>query len=273
MQLLRKKDSPADLSVPGYKPRIQKSEYEKKQEVVKEQIMATQRKSVQLHTLEKKYLTQSAAAVGASVGLVLLFIFILFPTMIRFAGNLKGFSVLKSDTIPPRIPVFAAPPLATQESSVSLSGFAEAKSTIVLVKNGQESERVQANDSGEYTLTLNLDDGDNTFTMYSIDEAENESNVSKPFVIKKDNEAPELTIEAPENDRTITNTRERDVEVKGKVNETAKVFLNDSFVSVDGDGNFSTTYTLNEGANELTIKAVDQAENTTEEKRTVTFKP
>jgi hypothetical protein len=53
------------------------------------------------------------------------------------------------------------------EASLNLDGFAEPKSTVVLIKNGQEDGRTDVNDEGAFTLPVNLDEGENKIAVYS----------------------------------------------------------------------------------------------------------
>lgn len=225
-------------------------------------------------TQNRRIFFQGVMALGGSVVMVLAFVFLVLPIMIRFAGNLGNLAnFTQGDQIPPRVPVYSAPPAATQDSSINLTGFGEPKSEVVIVNNGRESTRSVVSDEGDFSLSLELDEGENKFSAYGIDPAGNESGLGKEYIVLFDREAPEVEWESPEDGKTITNLRERTVAVKGKVNETAKVTLNDRFVSVDTEGNFSTNFELQQGENVLLLKVTDQAGNEVEIERKVNFRP
>ncbi len=250
------------------------SAYEQTQQFLKNQILSIQRKSKNLKESERSILFQSIAALSASVALGLAFIFFIFPLLIRFAGNWGNLAVFQqSDSIPPRIPAFAAPPEATQESSIILSGFGEPKSKIVVVKNGQQSENTQVDDNGEFSLNVGLNEGENTIALFSVDEAKNESANSKTYTISFDKTPPEVDWQTPEDKKVVKNLREQSIEVKGTANEAAKVYLNDKFVANSPDGNFKTNFQLNQGDNALSLKVTDNAGNETVVERVVSFKP
>lgn len=248
--------------------------YEQTQQFLKDKILSVQRKSQNLKETERTLVIQSIAALSGSLALCLAFVFLIFPMLIRFAGNLSSLSVFpQTDTIPPRIPAFAAPAEATQESSITLNGFGEPKSKVIVVKNGQEAATVDVNDAGEFNLSLNLDEGANEIALYGVDEAKNESSTSKTYTVNFDQKPPEVDWQTPEENKVVRNLREQAVEVKGKANEPAKIYLNDQFVANSADGEFSTQFNLQQGENKLTLKVTDSAGNETVVERMVSFKP
>lgn len=250
------------------------SKYEQTQKFLKDRILAVQLKSRNLKDTERKMLIQSVTALGGSFVLCVVYLFLVFPLLIRFAGNLSNLSVFpQTDSIAPRVPAFSAPPEATQESSITLEGFAEPKSKVVLIKNGQEGDNTEVNDEGAFSMQVNLDEGENTLALYSIDEAKNESSVGKEYKVVFDKTAPEVDWQTPEDQKTVKNLREQTIDVKGKANERTKIYLNDQFISASSDGEFSTTFLLQQGENKLTLKVVDEAGNETSVERIVFFKP
>lgn len=248
--------------------------YEQTQKFLKDQILSVQKKSRNLKETERTLVIQSIAALSGTLALIIGFIFVFFPLLIRFAGNLGNLTAFtQSDTIPPRIPAITAPVEATQEDHVDLAGFGEPKSKVFVVKNGQEAGSTDVNDAGEFTLTVALDEGQNEIQLYSTDEAKNESATSGKYVINFDKTPPEVDWQSPEEGKVVRNLREQSIEVKGKASEAAKIYLNDQFVANSADGNFSTTFQLQQGDNKLTLKVVDAAQNETTVERTVSFKP
>ncbi|MEK7127139.1 MAG: hypothetical protein AAB838_00245 [Patescibacteria group bacterium] len=61
--------------------------------------------------------------------------------------------------------------------------------------------------------------------------------------------------------------------IKGVTIPKAEVFINDLELVADAKGNFSGTITLEEGDNPISIIAVDENGNSSEEEITVTYEP
>jgi len=248
--------------------------YEHKQESIKQQIMATQRNSVKVKEQQKNILVQTLGIVVLAIVLMLLFIFLLLPGALRFSASLKSMSVFQQeDTIPPRTPSYSVPISATKESSLEISGYGESASKVIAVVNGTEYTTVDISEGGDFSLSIELSDGENKIALYSKDAAENESSLGKEYNVIKDSTIPEVEWNSPEDNKIVTNLRDKQIKVEGTLNETAKVYLNDTIVFVDDEGNFEDQFNLNDGENTLILKAVDRAGNEVEMTRKVTFKP
>ena len=84
-----------------------------------------------------------------------------------------------------------------------------------------------------------------------------------------DSVAPTITITTPQ-DNSFTN--QENLTVSGQVNETVTTLtVNGASVTPDGSSNFSSSLTLVEGANTITVVATDLASNQTTEVRAVTL--
>lgn len=79
-----------------------------------------------------------------------------------------------------------------------------------------------------------------------------------------------LTVTSPSDKSTVTvpNTI-----VKGNTIAGADVFVNDTEVTADSQGNFSTPFTLDEGDNVISVTANDATGNYAERDLTVTYTP
>lgn len=249
--------------------------YAVQQQRLERGVMAQQLSTRKAKKESQKMLFQTIGIVVVTIVLLVLFIFVLMPGAIRLAGSFGGLTtVTQSDTVPPRIPTYSAPPSATNESQITVTGFGEPNSSVVLVMNGQESTRETISESGEFSISIDLNDGENVFALYSVDEAENESNLGRQYTVVYDTEAPEFEWNEPEDGRTVTNLRERTIKVAGKIeDQNVKVYLNDRIVFVNSAGEFSESFQLSDGENTLKLKAVDEAGNETEAERVVTFRP
>ena len=125
--------------------------------------------------------------------------------------------------------------------------------------------------SCEYVPTSALSDANHTI---KFDASDNDGNVAtqKSITIKVDTTAPELDITSPA-EGSITNVAT--CIVSGTTNDAtsspASLTVNGKNVTINADGSFSTTVTLSEGANVITIVATDDAGKMTTVVRNVTL--
>ena len=216
---------------------------------------------------ERKMRKQTALYILLGLALLLLFIFILLPGIIRFffAFFDKESPFEEVDDVPPQVPTLSStPPEATFSAQLDLTGFAEADSTVVFVLNGQELNQTQADEEGQFSEALSLLDGDNELTLYGLDQAGNESLQSKTYHIALDQEVPEIEIIQPEADSKIEFKKNRNTPIDGQTEANARVYLNDRLILADSEGHFQSTYYLDEGENQLHFVVTDQAGNQNE---------
>jgi hypothetical protein len=205
------------------------------------------------------------------------FIFLGLPVLAKFAGFLtdlkkSGLPIERNDTTPPAPPRLENLPEYTNEFSVEVKGTTEAGASIILFLNNDEEELV-VNKDGEFNFTFKLDKGENTVSVKARDAAGNESQETDTYKIIFDNEPPELEITSPEDGKEFYGSKERQVSINGKTEESASVIVNDRIVAVDASGNFTFVTTLSEGENGFTIKTEDKAGNSNEASLTLRFTP
>lgn len=196
--------------------------------------------------------------------------FVVIIGFIRFIGGGASTTTTEQDGLPPQIPQFSAPAEATSSASITLTGFTTPKAKVYLLKNGTESEVVDADDSGNFSIDVSLEQGENSFAAYAKN-GELESEVSQRFVTIFDNEKPEIEVTEPTEGQTIQGKKSQNVTVKGKTKPGAKVYLNDRLIFIGEDGTFDTTHRLENGSNNLSFKVIDMAGNEAEKTVTVTF--
>lgn len=125
--------------------------------------------------------------------------------------------------------------------------------------------------SCEYVPATALADNSHTIKFDASDYDGNAA-VQKSITITIDTVAPELDITSPA-EGSITNVAE--CTVSGVTNDAtsspASLTVNDKSVTINSDGSFSTTITLSEGTNTITIVATDDAGKMTTVTRTVTL--
>lgn len=223
---------------------------------------------------QKKLVRQTVLIVLAAILLLAGFIFLIVPLLVRLTGMVfDGGSILESDTIPPQPPVLASPTNATNSATLPISGVGEAGAKAVIVLNGERLADVEIDDEGEFKYRLPLTEGENKLTVFSVDEAENESVRTRDYLIELDTEAPMIEIESPAEGSTVELRRNQLTTIRGKTEPNARVSIDGRLVYANAEGNFSSTYELKEGENKIEIRATDRGGNESEKVLTVTFRP
>lgn len=175
----------------------------------------------------------------------------------------------QSSTLAP--PVLNIPYEATNTAQITIKGYSTPKSKVSIYIDDNLQGETETLEDGTFELkdvSLNL----GTNNIYGkTQDANLESLSSKTIKVFYDSEKPILEILEPEDGKEIQG--ERKIKIRGKTENAAKVFVNESRIITNSDGTFSTEYPLNDGENILTIKAVDEALNFTEIERKVIFKP
>jgi hypothetical protein len=212
-----------------------------------------------------------------TIAAILLLFFFGLPAIVKFSafiGEIRQSSeaVSVDDTTPPAPPNFNTYPEYTKDLSVEISGTAESGSSVIITFNSKESE-VIVNKEGGFSKTFDLQRGINIFSAIAKDSSGNESQKTENNQIVFDNTPPELEIIKPNSGSQYYGSTERQLVIEGTTEEDAEMTINDRFVSVSDEGNYTFATTLEEGENTFTIKASDQAGNTTEKTLTVTFTP
>jgi len=222
---------------------------------------------------QTKVIRQTIAIGVVSVVVVLVFFFFFLPTVIRLAID-GGFdsSSFEKDTVPPQIPAISAPPTAVATKELVLTGYGEPKSDIRVVLNNEEGPQVFAGEDGTFEITVALIDNLNTLALYSLDEAGNESTVSRTYEVLSLTTPPKLVVSEPAPDQVFERTANQNIAIKGETTPKAKMYVNDRLLSVDSEGVFQGTFRLAEGDNELLFKAVDLAGNEITQSLKVTFR-
>lgn len=223
---------------------------------------------------QKKLSQQTFIMIGASVLIILLFIFVIMPLVVRlFFQFIDGNSIGEpTDTVPPPVPVVQSPISATNSATLAITGMAEANSKVIFVLNGSKQSEVKVDTEGYFAYELNLEAGDNSLSLYSVDEAGNESIQTRNYTILYDNEPPLIEISYPQDGEEITLSRNQVIEIVGKTEPGSKVYINDRLSYPNSLGEFRSRYSLSEGENILHFKAIDRGGNQTELEIKVNFR-
>ncbi|WP_373893149.1 S8 family serine peptidase [Virgibacillus natechei] len=165
-------------------------------------------------------------------------------------------------------PVITTPAedLITNEAELIVEGTASPTTTIQLMNNGEEVGTEEVGDDGEFAIPANLTEGKNELTAVSLLDGASVGE-SDPVTVTLDTEAPELTIDNPEDGEK---SNRETVTVEGTVSDA-----NLDYVEINGqeadvsDGSYSKRILLDNGENEIEVVATDLAENSTTESVTM----
>jgi hypothetical protein len=222
----------------------------------------------------KKMARQSVGMIIFSIATIIIFFFVLMPRIIdiffRFLGT-GDLTFKEEDTIPPQVPVVLPLPESVSDSALLIEGYGEAKTKIIVVNNGEKVDELVVDDDGAFKYEVNLIDGENKLAFYGVDDAENES-TTKEVMVTLDTEAPTLELENLEDGQEILSKENQSYTIKGKTEPNSKLNINERSVYVDSEGNFKTSYYLQEGDNELKFIVEDRAGNQSERTIIVKFR-
>ncbi|MCL4417817.1 MAG: PQQ-binding-like beta-propeller repeat protein, partial [Actinobacteria bacterium] len=177
------------------------------------------------------------------------------------AGNISTITrKVTLDTVAPILNITSpADGLITNSSSVTVTGNSETGAS-VKVNNNVVTLDAQNN----FSLSINLQSGSNIITVTASDTVQNTT--TKQITVVYDSLGPDLILSSPA-DNLLTNNK--NLTVSGKVEAGSTLKVNGNDLSYDNSGNFTTTITLTEGTNTLTVTAKDTANNSTTLTRTV----
>lgn len=224
---------------------------------------------------EKKNIKRAYWYVGLSVVAVIFLIFLGLPTLVKFAGFIGDFAksdkpIEINDTTPPAPPQFSDIPEFSNKESFEITGQSEKGATVTINANNEKSE-VVANNDGEFSFIFNLNDGENTIEAQAKDTSGNESTKTQTYKIVFDNKEPKLEVTSPSDGSSFFGSGQRQLIIKGTVNETVDLTINGRIVSVKDDGTFTFVTTLSDGENKFEVKAIDPSGNESSSSITVNF--
>ncbi|WP_158079847.1 Ig-like domain-containing protein [Archangium sp. Cb G35] len=193
------------------------------------------------------------------------------------AGNTSDatFRTFIVDTVAPAAPVFTAPAAFVNTTTPTLSGTAEAGSTVAVRLNGGTPANVTTDASGNWSFTpaSPLDQGAHTATATATDAAGNTSgSASRSFTV--DSVAPEAPVLSDPG--TFVNTATPTLSGFAEAGSTVTVKVDGSpvgTVTANGSGTWNLTLTspLGEGAHTAIATATDATGNTSGSSTARTF--
>jgi hypothetical protein len=212
---------------------------------------------------------------GLTLVLALGVIFFGIPALIRMAillGDFRNSSqpVESKETLAPPPPTFVPEPEATNSAILDLHGFSESGSLVKVFVN-DESQEVVASQDGTFVLTgIQLIAGNNQIWATAQNQTGNTSEESEKMTIIYDNTPPDLEITSPTDKDSFYGDQNK-VEVIGRTEANANVWVNDHLVVVGREGDFSYPVLLQEGNNPIKVSAKDLAGNETIKELSVSY--
>lgn len=228
---------------------------------------------------EKRSLRKAFFFVLLTIVLLVVLVFLGIPALVKvavFFADIKstGTPVEQTDTVPPPAPRFNILPEYTKEPSLSLSGFAEAGSTVEIFLNDSPVGSIVVTNEGTFSFAkVNLSPDKNEIYAVSTDTAGNKSQPSPKITINFDNTPPKLEIGQPQDGASFVGERKRKIKIEGQTEENISLALNERLVILGAEGKFSADFTLADGENILKLLATDRAGNQTEKEIKVAFTP
>ena len=157
-----------------------------------------------------------------------------------------------TDTIPPAFSMIL--PSVTNQSEFTFNGYTEPEATVII-----NDQNVFVNDSGQFTMTVDLAEGINLIVGESKDPSGN--NTVLTDTINLDTAPPFLQVSSPSN---YLSTSDEVIAVSGKTEPNIAVFINDLVIDSGVDGSFLAYLFVGiPGENIIHVSVVDQAGNET----------
>ncbi len=188
----------------------------------------------------------------------------LFVNLVAGPTSTKGGLSGGEDNVPPQTPSLSALPEATNSAMVRIEGYTEKQVEVALLRNEELAATTQSDESGAFGFDLDLVDGENRIQVKANDGQGNESaTVVKTIVYDKSEIV--ITIDSPADDAEVFGRSSQNLTISGKVNQAgANVMVNGSYSRVDSEGRFSAVIRLNEGDNNILVRATGRAGNVAE---------
>lgn len=158
----------------------------------------------------------------------------------------------------------------TDEDSITIDGVTDADATVTVTVNGMPMLVPVDNVTGEFSASVNLNEGWNSIDIVAVDEAGNIESLS--LDVYCDSVSPAVSITSP---TSGANTSEATIVVTVTVSDASDVTVtvNGVVAASIGGGSWQATVTLLEGWNTVTAVAIDEAGNAGSDSITVRYTP
>lgn len=210
-------------------------------------------------------------------GAVLLVLFVFFG--VKLLVNFSLFVEKKTDTsaneqskdIVMIAPILDPIASATNSASIDVTGIAGSGDYVTLYVNGKQLKKADVKDDNTFAFRdVELDKGDNTIKAKAFSDDKKESKFSDSESVTFSNKAPALSVDFPSDGETYHKDN-NPLRVRGKTDKNVRVTINDFWAMVDDDGNYYYNLPLQNGDNQITVVATDDAGNKTTKSLKVTY--
>jgi bacillopeptidase F len=202
-------------------------------------------------------------------GATLLILFVFFG--VKLLVNFSLFIEKKTDSSassPTKNEVLVSPILdpivsATNSANIDVTGIAGSGDYVTLYINGKQLKKADVKDDNTFAFrNVDLDNGDNTIKAKAFTKDNKESKFSDAESIIFSNKAPALSVDFPTDGETYHKDN-NPLKVRGKTDKNIRVTINDLWGMVDDNGNYYYNLPLQNGDNQITVVATDEAGNKT----------
>lgn len=231
------------------------------------------RLSSQLEKRTKKSLILSILGILVVFFLLFKFGIPLMTNVGLFISNAKDSQEIatKKDTVYVTTPILDPTFSATHSATVDISGRIPQKFTVKLYVNDTMVDKITPERDKKFTFkSVALEKGTNIIQAKAENDDKKESDFSNTITIDYKNDKPKLTFENPTEGKTFSKD-DNTAPVNGVTDVGNKVTVNGFQAIVDNEGKFSYNLSLQNGENTIKIIASDDAGNTTEMERKVTY--
>jgi len=209
----------------------------------------------------------------AVIGVSYIWVIYLLSNANSFWSIFKGKDLyVQKDTVPPLKPYLNPIPEATKQDSLDITGQSEAGVKVVLKIDGKKAQETVADSNGKFSFaSIPVGVSSQVMLVEALDESGNTSLPSQTYTILKDTENPVLEILTPSKDNETFKSTGRTYKVSGKSEPGNTIHINEQLAVVSTSGEFFASIRLEDGSNQIKIKAVDKAGNEMEETRNVVY--
>jgi bacillopeptidase F len=170
-----------------------------------------------------------------------------------------------------------APPIldpltsATNSASIDITGIAGTAKYVTLYVNGKQIKKADVKDDNSFAFRdVELDSGENSIKVKAFTDDNKESKFSDSETVTYSNKAPSLSIDFPTDGETYHKDN-NPLKVRGKTDASVRVTINDFWAMVDDSGNYYYNLPLQNGDNQITVVATDNAGNKTTKSLKVSY--
>lgn len=231
--------------------------------------------SHRLRAQERNVIKKLIFSLAILFGGILFAVFIGLPILARLAVSLslikkENTNVTDKISVSLFAPIIEPLPLATNSASIAIYGSSDKERTITLWVNGEKTDEKLTDEEGKFNFRgVKLKEGNNKIEARTKFKEEESAPSQVEIVYKK--EPPKLEIQEPSEGQNMIG--EAKITIKGQTDPDTRISINDRFVIVERDGNFSYPITLKEGENSFSFTAIDEAGNVTQKELKVNYSP